>query len=82
MNDREAMRRFIEGHELAAARKLELMAEEGPLPPSESFAAALDLIEFANSMSLSDENPIREREILQVRAVWEKLKQPWAGRAA
>ena len=77
--DREAVRRWISGQRAAERRSLELMRQEGPPSSEESFRAAMELCELVEVM---EHDPVRDREISEVRALWAKLKKPWAAKLA
>lgn len=44
-----------------------------------SFEAAMELCDLATMM---EHDPVREREIVQTRTIWAKLKKPWAAKRA
>jgi hypothetical protein len=55
------------------------MRQEGPLSPESSFRAAMELCDLATWM---EQDPVRDREVAEVRRLWLKLKKPWAARLA
>lgn len=71
------MKRYLAGHQAAARRQLELLHEEGPMAPADAFAAALELLELVDGTT---PDPSRERQAAEVRALWTRIKQPWAAR--
>ncbi len=72
--ERDDARRWAEGHRLASRRSLQVMRAEGPLDPSTSFAAALELCRLVDP---TVPDPVREREVAAARAAWAKLRA-WA----
>jgi hypothetical protein len=77
--ERDAVRRWINGHRAAERRNLELMQYEGPMSSEASFLAAMELCDLAAPV---DSDPVRDREIEKTRRLWAKLKKPWAARSA
>jgi len=77
--DRHAVRRWLDGHRAAERRQLELKRREGVPPASESFAAALELFDLAD---VAGDDPVRQRELVEARSIWARLKRPWAEKHA
>ena len=77
--DRDAVRRWINGHRAAERRNLELLQREGPMSSEASFLAAMELCDLA---APADSDPVRDREVAETRRLWAKLKKPWAARHA
>jgi len=77
--DRHAVRRWLDGHRAAEQRQLELKRHEGIPPPSVSFAAALELFQLAD---MTKDDPVRKRELAEVRSLWMRLKRPWVAKRA
>lgn len=77
--ERDAVRRWINGHRAAEQRNLELMQREGPMSSEASFLAAMELCDLAAPV---DSDPVRDREIERTRTLWAKLKKSWAARSA
>jgi hypothetical protein len=77
--ERDAVRRWINGHRAAERRSLELMRREGPMSSEASFLAAMELCDLAAPV---DSDPVHDREVEQTRALWAKLKKPWVARHA
>jgi hypothetical protein len=77
--DRQAVRRWLDGHRAAEQRQLELKRREGVPTPSVSFAAALELFQLAD---MTKNDPVRRRELAEVRSLWARLKRPWVARRA
>jgi hypothetical protein len=77
--ERDAVRRWFDGHRAAERRQSELRRQEGVPPASESFAAALELLELAEP---TRDDPVRDRELTEVRRMWARLKRPWAEKHA
>lgn len=77
--DRDAVRRWISGHRSAERRALELMKQEGPMPSERSFEAAMEMCDLA---TIPEHDLVRDQEIAQARALWTKLKKPWAAKPA
>lgn len=49
------------------------------MSPESSFRAAMELCDLATPLEL---DPVRDREIAEVRRRWAKLKKPWVARRA
>jgi hypothetical protein len=77
--DRDAVHRWISGQRSAERRALELMKQEGPMTSERSFEAAMEMCDLA---TIAEHDPVRDREIVQARALWTKLKRPWAVKPA
>jgi len=80
--DRHAVRRWLDGHRAAEQRELELRRSEGVPPASTSFAAAMELLELAESTVGDPDDPVRARELAATRSLWARLKRPWAAKHA
>jgi hypothetical protein len=70
---REDLRRRVLGWQAAEAAEREIRRAEGPLSPSESLAWAEALCAL-NPAAMSKPDPVREREVAEARAAWDKLR--------
>lgn len=77
--DRDVVRRWIAGHRSAERRSFDLMAQEGPMASERAFVAAMEMCDLA---AIPAHDPVRDREIEEARALWTKLKKPWAAKRA
>jgi hypothetical protein len=77
--DRDVVRRWIAGQRSAERRSFDLMKQEGPMASERSFEAAMEMCDLA---AVPEHDPVRDREIAEARAVWTKLKKPWAAKRA
>jgi hypothetical protein len=77
--DRDVVRCWIAGHRSAERRSFELMTHEGPMAPERAFEAAMEMCDLA---AVPEHDPVRDREIAEARALWMKLKKPWAAKRA
>ena len=71
--DRALVKRWVAGHVAARQRALQVMREEGPLPPDVSFAQSMELADLASDI----DDSFREQEVAHARAAWAKLRA-WA----
>jgi hypothetical protein len=55
------------------------MKQEGPMTSELAFEAAMELCDLA---AIPEHDPVRDREIADARALWAKLKKPWAAKLA
>lgn len=55
------------------------MTQEGPMESERSFLAAMEMCDLA---AIPEDDPVRDREIEEARALWTKLKKPWAAKRA
>jgi len=74
--DRNAARRWRDGHEAAARRALALMREEGPPSPAVSFQQAMELCALVD---VQPADAVRLREDRDARAAWAKVRA-WAAK--
>lgn len=58
---------------------MELMKQEGPMASERSFEAAMEMCDLA---TIVEHDVVRDREIAEARALWTKLKKPWAAKPA
>lgn len=49
------------------------------MTPEHAFEAAMEMCDLA---AVVEHDPVRDREIEQARALWTKLKRPWAAKRA
>lgn len=74
--DAGALRRLIEGHEIAHAR--ELAAMETPVDPASSWAAAMELWDLSPTLFEDPPDEIRERDVASARSSWGRLREAMA----
>jgi hypothetical protein len=55
------------------------MKQEGPMASERSFEAAMEMCDLA---TVPEHDPVRDQEIARARALWTKLKKPWAAKPA
>jgi hypothetical protein len=55
------------------------MKQEGPMASERSFEAAMEMCDLA---TILEHDLVRDREIAEARALWTKLKKPWAAKPA
>jgi hypothetical protein len=67
------LRRRVLGWRAAEAAEREVRQAEPPLSPSESLAWAEELFAL-NPAAMSGPDPVREREVAEVRRTWAKLR--------
>lgn len=76
--ERNTFAQFIRGQRAAEVRSLQLIREEGPRSSEEAFARAMELCDLA---PVGAHDPLRERDDLQARQMWAKVRAWAAGRA-
>ena len=77
--DPNDIRKWAENHRAAQAREAAELRGR-PMPPSEAFAAALDLLVFDEQMNGSPferYDPVSEREDREMWETWAKLRERW-----
>ena len=74
--DRTLAKRWMAGHAAASRRAFEVMREEGPPSAEVAFQRSMELLDLAQA-----EDPFRERDVAQARAIWIKLRKWAASRA-
>jgi hypothetical protein len=72
------IRQFVAGHRAAAAKQRELMAAEGP-NPEQAVAECLSALAALEAKGLwpQPRDPVNEREVARVRALWAKTKREY-----
>jgi hypothetical protein len=55
------------------------MKQEGPMASERSFEAAMEMCDL---IVVPEHDPVRDRETAEARALWTKLKKPWAAKPA
>ncbi|HKR63358.1 MAG TPA: hypothetical protein VJZ00_06465 [Thermoanaerobaculia bacterium] len=79
--DADDIRRWVENHR-AAADRVAAEARKAPLTPSESFAHAMALLRFDETINgdpFSREDPVTAREDEQMWTMWTRLRRGWSG---
>jgi hypothetical protein len=66
-------RRRVEGWRRAERREQSLRAEAGPMTPTDSFAAALELFDLL-PIDIHTSDITREREVASARRAWQTLR--------
>jgi thymidylate kinase len=72
------LERWFAGHEEAARKERELLRQEVPRPEW-SLSLALSIIAAAERAGTTGRqaDPVREREIAEVRMTWQRLRERW-----
>ena len=75
-SERTAVRRWKRGQELAAERRRELLASEGPRP-AQAVAESLSAANALEAMALwpAPRDPVSEAAVQQVRRRWARIQQ-------
>jgi hypothetical protein len=76
------IRRWAENHRAAQAKEAEY-ARRNRLTPAQSFALAMELLNFDEQMNgdpFARRDPVSEREDQEMWDAWAKLRAPYVGR--